>query len=207
MKQAIQLLGTSIIMPMILELTVGGSLNMELKHYGIPTSGLRKHSLCAGITAKELTKYCGILPFTPDTAFTAGLLHDIGKIALNEVLSGSESCLTDKNESLGKSITELERELIGADHAEVGALVLEEWKFPIFFCEAVGQHHLPTISNQLSHLIHIANWCAHSIDLAFGYQSPSDDLYMESISAVLTSQFKSYKNRSNLLRSNWHWLK
>ena len=188
LNQAIQLLGSSTIMSMVLELTMGANLNLGLENYGIPTSGLRKHSLFAAVAAKELTKYCGILPFTPDTAFTAGLLHDIGKIAVNEVLIAEDIDLTKRSEFSQRSNTELERGLLGTDHAEVGALVLDGWKFPEFFCNAVRQHHVPAADNQLAHLVHIANWCAHSIGLSIGYQTSFGDLTIESLSAVALTE-------------------
>ena len=188
LNQAIQLLGTSTIMNIVLEITIGASMNGGLAKYGIPQSGLRKHSICAAAAARELTKYCSILPFTPDTAFTAGLLHDIGKIAINEVLSEKEEALKDDSPEPTQSNTEKERSLIGIDHSEVGALILNKWKFPPFFAAAVGEHHDPTPGNQLSHLIHIANWCAHSIGLSFGFQSLSDELSPESLSVMALSE-------------------
>lgn len=188
LNQAIQLLGTSTIMNIVLEITIGASLNVGLSKYGIPQSGLRKHSICAAAAAKELTKYCSILPFTPDTAFTAGLLHDIGKIAINEVLSEQEEALKEETLEEDRSNTDRERALIGTDHSEVGALILMKWKFPPFFADAVGEHHNPSPGNQLSHLIHIANWCAHSIGLSFGFQSLSDELSPESLSVMALTE-------------------
>lgn len=188
LNQAIQLLGTSTIMNIVLEITIGASMNGGLANYGIPPSGLRKHSICAAAAARELTKYCSILPFTPDTAFTAGLLHDIGKIAINEVLAEQEAALKDDAPEATQSNIERERSLIGTDHSEVGALILTNWKFPPFFAAAIGEHHDPTLGNPLSHLIHIANWCAHSIGLSFGFQSLSDELSPESLSVMALSE-------------------
>jgi putative nucleotidyltransferase with HDIG domain len=188
LNQAIQLLGTSTIMNIVLEITIGASMNRGLAKYGIPPSGLRKHSICAAAAARELTKYCSILPFTPDTAFTAGLLHDIGKIAINEVLAEQEAALKDDAPEATQSNIERERSLIGTDHSEVGALILTNWKFPPFFAAAIGEHHDPTLGNPLSHLIHIANWCAHAIGLSFGFQSLSDELSPESLSVMALSE-------------------
>jgi len=188
LNQAIQLLGTSTIMNIVLEITIGASMNGGLANYGIPPSGLRKHSICAAAAARELTKYCSILPFTPDTAFTAGLLHDIGKIAINEVLAEQEPALKDDATVATQSNIERERSLLGTDHSQVGALILTNWKFPPFFAAAIGEHHDPSLGNPLSHLIHIANWCAHSIGLSFGFQSLSDELSPESLSVMALSE-------------------
>jgi putative nucleotidyltransferase with HDIG domain len=188
LNQAIQLLGTSTIMNIVLEITIGASMNGGLANYGIPPSGLRKHSICAAAAARELTKYCSILPFTPDTAFTAGLLHDIGKIAINEVLAEQEAALKDDATVATQSNIERERSLLGTDHSQVGALILTNWKFPPFFAAAIGEHHDPSLGNPLSHLIHIANWCAHSIGLSFGFQSLSDELSPESLSVMALSE-------------------
>lgn len=184
LKQAIQLLGTSMIMSMVLELTIGENLNKGLQSYGVSASNLQKHSFCTAVCSKELTQFCGILPFTIDTAFTAGLLHDIGKIAIDEVLTAQGVNLAESKESTGKTTLELEHEFIETNHGEVGAMVLEWWKFPEFFCEAIGQHHIPLGRNQLAHLLNIANQCAHSIEVSDKDSTVIKDLPIESLSAL-----------------------
>jgi len=184
MKQAIQLLGSSTIMNMILELTVSQTLDRELTFYAIPRSGLRQHSFFAGMAAQKLTDRCGILPFTSDTAFTAGLLHDIGKIAINEALSSDDFSPNDLNREAGQDGLAYERSLLGTDHAEVGAVILEKWNFPDYFYQGVAEHHQPSIRNKLAHLIHLANWCAHSANDSFGLASTSDQYALESMGTL-----------------------
>ena len=81
-------------------------------------------------------------------------------------------------------MVELEQEFLETNHAEVGAMVLEWWKFPDFFCEAIGQHHTPLGRNQLAHLIHIANRCAHSIEIPVEDSTIAKELPIESLSAL-----------------------
>ncbi len=184
LNQAIQLLGTSMIMSMVMELTVGVTLDKELKSYGYSAKNLRNHSLLTALISKELTQYCGILPFTADTAFTAGLLHDIGKLVVDDMLSGMDiqhAINDDLSEVLN---VEMERHYLDTDHASIGAAILEYWKFPVFFCEAVLQHHAPMIGNQLAHLILVSNWCAHTFGEKSEDPGTADSIPIESLSSV-----------------------
>jgi putative nucleotidyltransferase with HDIG domain len=107
----------------------------------------------------------------PSVAFTAGLLHDIGKLALNEVLTEEDlitmrSCIREKSQSYA----EAEQQVLGFDHAEVGACLLKAWKLPAEIVEAVAHHHHPVCRPrlQLSALVHAADCVAHEMGANFG---------------------------------------
>jgi len=76
-----------------------------------------------------------------DLAFTAGLLHEMGRILLaREAPAESGAVLRDAMAS-GRPITEIERERFGTTHAEVGAYALGMWGLPLPAVEAVAYHH------------------------------------------------------------------
>ena len=91
-------------------------------------------------------------------------------------------CEMDEQSDIQKA--ERECELVGTDHAEVGALILEWWKFPDFFCEAVHHHHTPSVAGKLAHLVHIADKSAHAVGLSDVNQSHPSELSVESLSAL-----------------------
>jgi putative nucleotidyltransferase with HDIG domain len=92
--------------------------------------------------------------------FTAGLLHDIGKIMLEQYLHEPYVHSLRLVETERISTTEAELQTIGVDHAEIGAWMAESWTIPESIAEAIRYHHQPVLApnNQpLAAVIHLAN--------------------------------------------------
>jgi len=81
-------------------------------------------------------KYCPSA--SKEGCFTAGLLHDVGKYLLALTLRHEYAAIVREAETSKCGLQDLEAERIGVTHAEVGALVAEEWKFPILLTETIG---------------------------------------------------------------------
>ena len=110
----------------------------------------------------------------PPVAFTAGLLHDVGKLALNHVLDAAvqtaiRDCIIQKRQPRDVA----EREILGTDHCEVGAHLLETWRLPGEIVEAVAHHHNPVITPEpkLSAVVHVADCLAHLVGTTLGWES------------------------------------
>ena len=98
------------------------------------------HSLDAAQTARQIAKIASI---PPEEATLLGLIHDVGRIALSAL--GKEFDI-EYAQLLrqGMSSIATEEQLCGITHAQAGAKLLERWRFPADFCEAVQHHHAPT---------------------------------------------------------------
>ena len=107
--------------------------------YKLDQGELWKHSIAVGIMAKELVKY--VKGVESGSAFTAGLLHDIGKRFLSSFVADDFKKIMMKVVQDNCSFVEAEKELVGASHAELGGMILSQWDFPKEIELAVLQHH------------------------------------------------------------------
>lgn len=107
--------------------------------YKLDQGELWKHSVAVAIMAKELVKY--VPDVNQGSAFTAGLLHDIGKRFLSSFVADDFSKIMAKVVQDGCSFVEAEKEIVGANHAELGGMIMRQWDFPKEIELAVLQHH------------------------------------------------------------------
>lgn len=115
---------------------------------------LWKHSLEAAVKAERLAVVCGRVP--PEEAFLAGLVHDIGRLAL-ERLAGADWEAYRRWRERGSDAVFAELLLCGFDHGAAGAEILRSWSFPAHLVEGVQYHHRPEVSAALwACLLHLA---------------------------------------------------
>jgi HD-like signal output (HDOD) protein len=124
-----------------------------------------------GVAAKVIARNRGIDPQLIEEYFTAGLIHDIGKIPLNAVLP-REYLLTIKNADMGKApLVRAEAEYLGVTHNEVGARVLQAWKIEGALADAVIHHHRYTSytgeHRDLLYNVVAANYFASLLEIGF----------------------------------------
>lgn len=103
----------------------------DLRHYWY-------HVLCVALTARALARHLNY--HSEDEAYLAGLLHDVGQLALLVVEPDRYQPIL-KNLVCGTDLMLQEQALFGLTHAEVGAWLLDRWKLHSFFCDAVMYHH------------------------------------------------------------------
>lgn len=105
---------------------------------GLSIDALQEHSLMTARLAKRLV----VNQRVADDAFTAGLLHDIGQIALS--VSMPETYAEVLRAARERPLQEAEQERLGVSHAEAGAYLLGVWGLPFSVIEAVAYHHRPS---------------------------------------------------------------
>jgi putative nucleotidyltransferase with HDIG domain len=108
--------------------------------YGFATEELWKHSALSALNAQFMGE-----DFGEDSGmlFTAGLLHDMGKVILGMAFGEKYGCVVSAAKAEGRPLWEVERAELGMDHATVGARLLERWRFlPELVC-SVRYHHEP----------------------------------------------------------------
>lgn len=123
-------------------LVMAASLNQSFKHFGLTEKLLWEHAIVASTVAAALGEYDGV-GVPRDEAFTVGLLHDLGKVALSNCSHDEYGEVIRTVYNDGKSFTEAEREAFGFDHAALGAQVARKWKLPATLEAAIRHHHEP----------------------------------------------------------------
>ncbi|MEM9174331.1 MAG: HDOD domain-containing protein [Myxococcota bacterium] len=176
LSHAISLLGTMTVRNLVL----AASMKETYKRFGLLEKLLWQHSSLSGPVAAMLADYRGV-GVDPDIAFTAGLMHHIGKTALaNSHRAEYESVMmTVYNE--GRSFTEVENEVFGFSHAELGAAVVQQWGLPDSLILTIQHHHNPGMLAELDD--DVARTCALTTitsmalsKLGVGRSRPIEDL-------------------------------
>jgi HD-like signal output (HDOD) protein len=116
-----------------------------------------EHSVACGAAARMIGSYKNIA--NTERLFVAGLLHDIGRIIIykNLPLAGREMLLYAHQ--TGCLLRSAEREVLGFDHGQIGARLMQKWKLPVILEQALAYHHQPTQSQHPPEagLVHIAD--------------------------------------------------
>lgn len=130
-----------------------------------------RHSIAAAVCARELAPY---LHVNSEHAYTAGLMHDIGRLVLlTQFQSNYETAMAYRTEN-DCHLLEAERAVLGVDHAQVGHALTQHWNFPQAMQQALAEHHAPSSLDvsALTLVLMAADAIAHALDLSLD----ADDL-------------------------------
>ncbi|MEO6027292.1 MAG: HDOD domain-containing protein, partial [Candidatus Binatia bacterium] len=109
----------------------------------------------------------------PEEVFTAGLLHDIGKVMLRIRFAAVYDRLTTTGGDA--SLSQREHDAFGVDHSQVGAWLAESWQLPSAIVEAAGMHHDPIAPGAkltVPVVVNLANRLVHWTDIEQGVLAP-----------------------------------
>lgn len=174
--RAVIFLGSRVVVSLAIAAGTGNLLTAPLSGYEGEQAALWKHNLFCALASRAVARFGrGACP--PDAAFTAGLLHDIGKGVLSQFLSGSAGALLAKISS-GQLNDYLQAEngLLGQDHTQVGYELARHWKLPQALQEVIRHHHHPAKAGEehqaLAYAVHLGDVVA----MMGGYGTGSDSM-------------------------------
>lgn len=163
-KQAIVILGLDAVKSLVLSASV---FETFARHYKIDRAyldGFWRHSLSVAFMSRILSRtkdFPSILE--AEESFSAGLLHDIGRLVIFAHLPEEFKEITKVAGDLhGSALAKIEEEILGFDHASVGGFLCLKWNLPQSLSEAILNHHQPenTPDNMTTHIIHVADYLA-----------------------------------------------
>ncbi|MGC3990797.1 MAG: HDOD domain-containing protein [Chthoniobacteraceae bacterium] len=140
------------------------------------------HSMATALAAQKIARFLGGRPEDISNAYTAGMLHDIGKLMMASNLPGEYSEAVGIARAEGIPMAEAERQVFGASHAEIGAYLLGLWGLPVPIVEAVAFHHRITEE----HLWLLPLVAVHTASaLENKVSSPMDKLVMQTVARCI----------------------
>ncbi len=170
LNEAIGFLGYETVEEAIFAISAGETLTRPLPSYMLDRQMLWEHSIAVAEGSEWVAKQRQISPRSD--AYVAGLLHDVGKVVLDLVMKRTPAWGEEIGPDRGESPWfEVERRLLGRDHAEVGAVVTRSWNLPDRVVEAVACHHAPAEAVEdprLAAAVHLADAAALMAGIGVG---------------------------------------
>ena len=156
-KRAAMLLGMNKIKQLVIASCVGAVMDGPIPGYDLPAGELWRHSIAVSVTAEGLIRE--LESGAAEDIFTAALVHDVGKLILGQFIQDDLSAIqAAAGDNVSFEIAE--KEVLGIDHAEIGARVLSHWSLPEELVHAVRWHHDPDgaeVQNRTTDIVHVAN--------------------------------------------------
>ena len=124
-----------------------------------------RHSIATAACARALARR---MRFNQDIAFTAGLLHDIGRLVLVTGHPDAYAQVVAWHAQHGGDWQDAEQAVLGIDHVDAGVALADHWNFSSTMRQAIAYHHAPDIHGAgfLATIVHVANAIVHALDLA-----------------------------------------
>jgi putative nucleotidyltransferase with HDIG domain len=162
--QAVAVLGANTLQGMCVTVGVRAYLGKTMS--SLAMRRLWRHNLACAIIAERLAAVGFI---DKDMAYTSGILHDIGRMALAVIQPGAYAEILESHLGSAESILEAERRLFGWDHCETGCQMIADWKLPEGFKAVVGDHHAPRRTDgawDVAELVKVSCAMASTLDYA-----------------------------------------
>ena len=129
------------IVELVVTNSVSANFNKGLEGYGLGEGELWRHAVTSAHVAKSLAQRCGASQ-NKHLIYTAALLKDIGKLILGRFVAFSFEKIDILVHSQGYSFNDAEKNVIGMNHEELGAMVGEKWSFSEKLIYIIRHHHL-----------------------------------------------------------------
>ncbi|MGD8835075.1 MAG: HDOD domain-containing protein [Desulfobacteraceae bacterium] len=186
--QAAVVLGYETLEQVITMVSSSSMLGKQLKGYRLNAGVLWRHSLAVAMASRIIAKKRA--PSMEGDAFSVGLIHDAGKLAIDLHIFNKNKEIDLFLKSVEMNFRKAEHHILGFDHTEIAYDLCQKWKLPNTHAEAMRYHHTPEDSgdNQLAHIVHVANYLAKQADFGTGPAFDNEPLNQNSMEALQLKQ-------------------
>ena len=151
LTRAIVMLGINTVKNLVLSFAILDHMRANRTFPVLSVHEFWAHSLCVGVAAKCLAAAKGIPLSDQEEFFVCGLLHDLGKIPLNNQFPEAYFQVLSLTERTQRPLFDSEGVVFGIDHAIVGGLIAEKWQLNPALIEALSFHHRPEEARESNH--------------------------------------------------------
>jgi putative nucleotidyltransferase with HDIG domain len=158
LEHALVMLGQHLLLKFVISASLNNFFHQAGMGYSLCKGGIYHHAVGTAVIAEKLADLTGKVD--PSSAYTAGLLHDIGKVVLDQFINSGFPLFYRQLNEEGKNFSEVEKQVLGTDHTEVGASLATNWSFPESLIETIRHHHNPESArghNELVHIVYLAD--------------------------------------------------
>jgi HD-like signal output (HDOD) protein len=140
-EDAMRFLGTFKVLQMVMAVHTSALLNRGQEGYGLEPGVLWKQSVATALACTAFAEHTR--PENPSLTFTAGLLHDVGKVVLNEYVADTFAEIVQRVTDQQVCFLQAERDILGFTSTEIGAVLAEKWKLPDSIIRCIRYHRTP----------------------------------------------------------------
>ena len=170
--EAIALLGFKTVKSIVLSASVYQFMDGAFTGYALDRGQLWKHSLSVAFVARHIAKK---VKGEEEEAYVAGMLHDLGKIVLNDFVRFGYGIIVRLVEDEQMPFMDAETQILGFNHSQVGGMMLEQWNLPETYQYAARFHHnpeecqdVPPHIRRMVDVVHVANAVCLMMGLGIG---------------------------------------
>ncbi len=157
LDRAVVYIGINTIKNLALSLATIGILPLK-NQAGFDMNDYLQHSLVSAGIARQLATRFAAGDIDPMDCYIAALLHDFGKVVFAQFMPEEFSKALKLSEETGRPLYETEEEVIGINHASVGAMLAKRWNFSNELIDCVRDHHsFPVAENLMAECLYIAD--------------------------------------------------
>jgi putative nucleotidyltransferase with HDIG domain len=163
--QALLLLGGRLVGALALSSVMATWFDSVPGGYSMSRGGLYHHAVSTAIVSEQLAAITGAVP--RDLAYTAGLVHDIGKVLLDQYVVSARPLFYREVIVGGAELLDVERTVLGVSHEEAGSRLAELWSFPAALRDVIAHHTHPVqaeVDRTLAYLVYLADLLVSRFD-------------------------------------------
>jgi len=153
LDHALVYLGRDLFLKLVITATIRALYESRQAGYSLCKGGLFHHAVGTATIAEKVAAVTGLVE--PALAYTGGLLHDIGKVVLDQHVATAFPLFYRQTQDEGASFMAAAKEMFGLTHCETGLRLAQNWSFPDSLSAVIAHHHYPETTTEYSQLTHI----------------------------------------------------
>jgi len=152
--RAIIMLGINTVKNLILSTAILSNLKSKKTNNALDMDGFWRHSLSVGVLSRLIAKKRNVGQHAVEEYFIAGLLHDIGKIPINNKIPDDYQRVIGASNKLRQPLFVAEKEVLKIDHTDMGRLITDKWKLGGGIRDTIIHHHaLPSYKGEFQDIL------------------------------------------------------